>query len=65
MTRAFLAIACCVAVVALVMIAVRLFSDYERGTLTTRELLVGGFLWAGIFGLFAAVVQTLAQGPGL
>jgi hypothetical protein len=65
MTRALLAIACCTTVLALASIAARLFLEYQRGTLTTKTLLVGGFAFAGLLGLFAAGVQVLAQGPGL
>jgi hypothetical protein len=65
MGRAFLALADCIAIVAMVAILTRLFIDYQRGTLTAKDLLIGGFLFAGTLGLFAAGIQTLAQGPGL
>lgn len=65
MIRIFLAIADCIAIVAMVAILVRLFLEYQRGELTTKSLLIGGLMFAGILGLFASGVQTLAQGPAL
>lgn len=60
-----LALVCVVMALALIAILARLFAEYQRGSLSRRSLLVGGFLFAGIIGLFAAGVQILLQGPGL
>lgn len=58
----FLAFADGIAALAMVVILARLFVEYARDLLTTRTLLVGGFLFACIFGLFVAGIQMLVKG---
>jgi hypothetical protein len=60
-----LAFACMVAAFAMIAILGRLFFEYQRGSLTAKTFLIGGFLFVGILGLFAAGVQTIVQGSSL
>jgi RsiW-degrading membrane proteinase PrsW (M82 family) len=51
--------------VAMAAIVGRIFVEYQEHRLTTRKLLVGGFLFAAMFGLALASAQTLIMGPAL
>lgn len=65
MSYLFLTFALMVGVLAMMAILYRLLAEYQRGSLSTKTLLVGGFIFAGLFGLFLAGSQVLVQGPGL
>jgi hypothetical protein len=64
MSPRLLALVCCVAVVALTAVLVRLVSDYRNNTLTAGRALVGLFFIAGVGGWLAAGIQILIQGTG-